>query len=110
MGKSVMWPTPTHRRSCGHMRLLAWHLALSATVPHALQVIQDALPDFLHHDFEGLLNTMFTGVVRIFADKCLRTLVQQAAQSHAQDKQWILRSLQRPVDIVLEYLGIQPVV
>ena len=88
------------------MRLLAWHLALSATTPHALQVIQDVLPDFLHHDFEDLLITMYTGVVRIFADKCLGSLVQQVVHSSDLDKQKILHSLQRPVDCVLAYLGL----
>ena len=106
MGKSVIWPTVTHRRSCAHMRLLAWHLALSGTTPQALQIVQDELPAFLHHDFEGLLITMFTGVVRIFADKCLRSLIQQVAHSSEQDKQRTLHSLQRPVDCVLAYLGI----
>ena len=106
MGKSVIWPTLTHRRSCAHMRLLAWHLALSATTPHALQIIQDELPAFLHHDFEDLLITMYTGIVRIFADKCLDILIQQVATSSVSDKQRILHSLQRPVDCVLAYMGI----
>ena len=106
MGKGVIWPTLTHRRSCAHMRLLAWHLVFSATTPHALQIIQDELPAFLHHDLEDLLITMYTGVVRIFADNCLDILILQVATSSVSDKQRILHSLQRPVDCVLAYLGI----
>jgi len=88
------------------MRLLAWHLVFSATTPHALQIIQDELPAFLHHDLEDLLITMYTGVVRIFADNCLDILALQVATSSVSDKQRILHSLQRPVDCVLAYMGI----
>ena len=111
LGGGLLWPSPAHRMACAHMQMLSWHLEYGNSIPSALHITRRELTYFLRHEPVSLMLTMYSGVWRLFADKCLHHLLNQDTDENTlllpQGQARTLRHLQRPVTWVLSFLGIR---